>query len=48
MQEISKDTDQTVRMRKLTWGFAGLTYDIVGNLISRLKLLIWGKYNWLD
>ena len=34
----SKDSDQTARMRRLIWGFAGRTYHIVGNLIRRPKL----------
>ena len=36
-QETSKGSDQTVRMRRLVWAFAGRTYLIVGNLMSRLK-----------
>ena len=27
-------------MRRLIWGFAGRTYHIVGNLMSRLKFII--------
>ena len=40
--EYSSDkqgSDQTARMRRLIWGFAGRTYHIVGNLIHWLKLL---------
>ena len=33
----SKGTDQTAHMRRLVWAFAGHTYNIVGNLMSRLK-----------
>ena len=32
-QAISKGSDQTARMRRLIWGFAGRTYHIVGNLM---------------
>ena len=32
----SKGSDQTARMRRLIWGFAGRTYHIVGNLMHRL------------
>ena len=35
----SKGSDQTARMRRLVWAFAGRTYHIVGNLMSRLILL---------
>ena len=28
-------------MRRLIWGFAGRTYHIVGNLMSRLKYICW-------
>ena len=38
--DYSKVSDQTVHMRRLIWGFAGPTYHIVGNLMSRLKLII--------
>ena len=31
-----KGSDQTARMRRLIWGFAGRTYHIVGNLMLRL------------
>ena len=37
IEATSKDSDQTVRMRRLIWGFAGRTYHIVGNLMSRLS-----------
>ena len=33
----SKVSDQTARMRRLVWAFAGRTYLIVGNLMSWLK-----------
>ena len=33
----SKGSDQTARMRRLVWAFAGRIYHIVGNLMSRLK-----------
>ena len=36
-QATSKGTDQTVRMRRLVLAFAGHTYHIVGNLMSRLN-----------
>ena len=36
-QATSKGSDQTVRMRRLVWGFAGRTYHIVGNLMHLLK-----------
>ena len=32
----SKGSDQTVRMRRLVWAFAGRTYHIVGNFMPRL------------
>ena len=37
MQAKSKGSDQTARMCRLICGFAGRSYHIVGNLISRLK-----------
>ena len=36
-QATSKGSDQTARMRRLVCAFAGRTYLIVGNLMSRLK-----------
>ena len=39
MQATSKGSDQTTRKRRLIWGFAGRTYHIVGNLMSRLNFL---------
>ena len=36
-QATSKGSDQTARMRRLVWAFAGRTYPIVGNLMSRLR-----------
>ena len=41
---MSKGSDQTVRMRRLVWGFAGRTYNIVGNLMPRLIWSLW--YRW--
>ena len=40
MQATSKGSDQTARMGRLIWGFAGCTYHIVGNLMSWLKYYI--------
>ena len=37
IQVTSKGTDQTARMYRLVWAFAGRTFLIVGNLMSRLK-----------
>ena len=37
MQVTSKGSDQTARMRRLIYGFAGRTYYTVGNLMSRLN-----------
>ena len=34
----SKGSDQTAHMRRLIWGFAGHTYNIVGNLVSLIIL----------
>ena len=39
MQATSKGSDQTARMHKLILGFAGRTYHIVGNLMSRLNYI---------
>ena len=36
----SKGSDQTVRMCRLVWAFAGRTNHTVGNLMSRLKFLL--------
>ena len=36
IQATSEGSDQTARMRRLIWGFAGRTYHIVGNLMPRL------------
>ena len=42
----SKCSDQIARMRRLIWDFAGRTYHIVGNLMSRLKLISrWGSWH---
>ena len=35
IQVTCKGSDQTVRILKLIWHFAGRTYHIVGNLMSR-------------
>ena len=37
----SKDSDQTARMRRLIWGFAGRTDHIVENFMKSYK----GKWN---
>ena len=37
MQAARKGSDQTAHMRRLIWGFAGRTYHIFGNLMSRLN-----------
>ena len=39
IQATSKGCDQTARMCRLIWGFAGSTYHIVGNLMSRLNYM---------
>ena len=44
IQATSKGSDQTARMRRLLWGFAGRTYHIVGNLMSRLKIFVLTNY----
>ena len=36
-QATCKESDQTAHMARLILGFAGRTYHIAGNLISRLK-----------
>ena len=36
LQATSKGSDQTAHMRRLIGGFAGRTYHIVGNFMSRL------------
>ena len=46
MQATSKGSDQTARTRRLIWGFAGRTYHIVGNLMSRLNFYFW-KGEWI-
>ena len=43
MQATSKGSDQTGRMHRLIWGFAGRTYHIVGNLMPRLIYLLYSK-----
>ena len=47
MQASSKGSDQTARMGRLIWGFAGPTYHIVGNLMSRLICNQYEKKHWL-
>ena len=42
----SKGSDQTAHMRRLIWGFAGRTYHIVGNFMSRLNFLYLGWYKF--
>ena len=42
-QATSKGSDQTARMRRLIWGFDGLTYHIDGNLMPWLIYIYWGK-----
>ena len=44
----SKGSDQTVRMRRLIRGFAGHTYLIVGNLMSRLNFVLGAHWKGLD
>ena len=44
IQATSKGSDQTARMRRLIWGFAGCTYHIVGNL---MHWLICNEYKML-
>ena len=36
IEATSVVNDQTAHMHRLIWGFAGRTYHIVGNLMSRL------------
>ena len=43
----SKGSDQTARMRRLVRAFAGRTYHIVGNLMSRLNFDVPAFYNSL-
>ena len=40
IQATSKGYNQTARMRRLIWAFAGRTYHIVGKLMSQLRLFI--------
>ena len=40
IQATSKGSDQTACMHRLIWGFAGRTYQIVGNLVSWLNYVI--------
>ena len=37
IEATSKGSDQTARMRRLVWAFAGRTYHIVGNLTYYIK-----------
>ena len=39
----SEDSDQTAWMRRLIWVFAGRTWSLVGNAVSRLKWYLTGK-----
>ena len=49
IQVTSKGSDQTAHMPRLIWGFAGRTYLIVGNLMSRLNLVRkWSKFYSLN
>ena len=36
LHAASEDSDQTGRMTRLTWGFAGRTYHFVGFVMRRL------------
>ena len=36
LHAASEDSDQTGRMTRLTWGFAGCTYHFVGFVMCRL------------
>ena len=38
IQATSKGSDQSARICRLVWAFAGRTYHIIGNLMSRLIL----------
>ena len=38
IQGTSKCSDQTARMHRMVWAFAGRTHHIVGNLMLRLKI----------
>ena len=40
IQATNKGSDQSGRMRRLIWAFAGCTYHIIGNIMSRLKCKI--------
>ena len=39
IQATSKGSDQTEHVRRLAWAFAGRTYHIVGNIVSRLSFI---------
>ena len=39
-QATSKGSDQTARMRRVIWDFAGCTYHIVGNLMHWLNYYV--------
>ena len=50
IQATSKGSDQTARMHRLVWAFAGRIYHIVGNLMPRLKyfqpqIILWREGN---
>ena len=40
IQTTSKDYNQTARMCRLVWAFAGRSYHLVGNLMSRLICML--------
>ena len=44
IQATSKGSDQTAGMRRLICGFAGCTYHIIRNLMSRLLYNIYSSY----
>ena len=39
-----EDSDQTARMRRLIWVFAGGTFNLVGNAVSLLKCVVRTHY----
>ena len=41
IQATSKGSDQSAHMRRLVWAFAGRTFQIVGNLMPRLRASAW-------
>ena len=44
----SKGSDQTARISRLIWGFAGRTYHIVGNLMHWLKFNVFFGFCLID